>query len=150
MRRRSASPATCICCAKPVNEEKMRVQASWVRSAAAWRWLRQRDVLGDAFPSWALRRAVAGALIELAKLAKPDVIERQRLGATAELGALAAQLRDRRCQWREKETLIKKLDAAWPPVTVGDADGDAVADVESSGDAAGGAEADVGPASADM
>jgi hypothetical protein len=63
--------------------------------------------------SWALRRAAAGALTELA--AQGGNAMASQPAAAPALAALAAKLREPSRRWVEKEALLPRLDAVLPP-----------------------------------
>jgi len=63
--------------------------------------------------SWALRRAAACALIELAS--QNGGALKKRSDAAAPMAKLAAALREHSRRWLDKEALMPKLDAALPP-----------------------------------
>jgi len=63
--------------------------------------------------SWALRRAAAAALVELATLSSGALT--RRADAAPQMEALAARLREPSRRWVDKEALMSKLDAAIPP-----------------------------------
>lgn len=66
--------------------------------------------------SWALRRAAAAALTELATQAGGALAKRP--DAAPAMAALAAKLREPSRRWVDKEALLPKLDAVLPPPAV--------------------------------
>ena len=63
--------------------------------------------------SWALRRAAAAALIDLANLSSGAL--KKRPDAASQFELLAASLRESSRRWDDKEALIPKLKACFPP-----------------------------------
>ena len=80
--------------------------------------------------SWALRRAAAFALVELAATAKIPLAAKPELGKEVE--RLAVLLRDKK--WRDKEDLLTKVEALLPAVPPPAAAAPAVDDEPSSAD----------------
>ncbi|EOD27648.1 hypothetical protein EMIHUDRAFT_204549 [Emiliania huxleyi CCMP1516] len=63
--------------------------------------------------SWALRRAAAAALIDLANLSSGAL--KKRPDAASQFELLAASLRESSRRWDDKEALLPKLNACFPP-----------------------------------